>query len=69
MTKMKKILICALAVLMLLSLTACSKTCEECGKKIDGKGVEIDDKYYCDSECALEAGLDAAADAIKDALK
>ena len=69
MTKMKRILICALAVLMLLSLTACSKTCEECGKKIDGKGVEIDDKYYCDSECALEAGLDAAADAIKDALK
>lgn len=65
MTKFKRILVCALAVLMLLSLTACGKTCEECGKKIDGEGVEIQDKYYCDEECAVKAGLDALEDAFK----
>lgn len=54
---MKKILVSLMAVVMLLSMTACGKKCDECGEKIKGDGYEADDKIYCDAECFAKDAL------------
>ena len=58
---MKKFLVAGLAALMLLGLTACSKTCASCGEKVGDEAVEVDGKYYCHDnlKCLLEAGIDS----------
>ncbi len=57
MNKMKKILVCALAVLLVLALTACSGKCAYCGKQIQGKAYESNEKNYCDKDCADDAAF------------
>lgn len=50
MSMIKKILAAALAVLMLVAMTACGKECDYCGKSIKGEAVE---GHYCTTRCAL----------------
>lgn len=50
MSMIKKILICALTVLMLLSMAACGKECDYCGQKIKNEAIE---GKYCKERCAL----------------
>ena len=57
MKMMKKLLVCALAVMLILALTACAGKCAHCGKRIEGKGYEYNEKKYCDDYCAGQAGL------------
>ena len=64
MKAMKKILVGSLAALMLLGLTACGKTCKECGKTIKGDGYEYKDEVYCDVECAGKAFAGDLVDAL-----
>lgn len=49
---MKKLLTLFLAVLMVLTLAACSKTCQECGRDLGDSCFIYKDEYYCDKECA-----------------
>ncbi|MBE6924923.1 MAG: hypothetical protein E7466_06800 [Ruminococcaceae bacterium] len=57
---MKKILVGALAVMMVLGMAACSAKCAYCNDKIDGKGYEYEGKKYCNELCAGLAELEEA---------
>jgi hypothetical protein len=37
-------------------------TCEHCGCKIIGHGIEADGTYYCCAHCARKDGVEAAVD-------
>ncbi|HEY6092304.1 MAG TPA: hypothetical protein VIV83_09955 [Gemmatimonadales bacterium] len=37
-------------------------TCEHCGCKIIGHGIEADGAFYCCAHCARESGVTAVAD-------
>lgn len=67
MSMIKKILICALTVLMLLSMAACGKECDYCGQRIKGEAVE---GKYCKQNCALASkGCARCGADIKEVLK
>lgn len=50
MSMIKKILAAALAVLMLVAMTACGKECDYCGQTIKGEAIE---GKYCKQNCAM----------------
>jgi len=64
MKMMKKILVCALAVMLILALTACAGKCAYCEKHIEGKGYKYDGKVYCDEQCAGDAGMKSFLEGI-----
>ena len=37
-------------------------TCEHCGCRIIGHGIEADGQFYCCAHCAREVGVTAAVD-------
>lgn len=39
-------------------------TCERCGIRILGHGVESGDRFYCGASCARSAGVHGAADHV-----
>jgi hypothetical protein len=44
------------------AIQALAPTCEHCGTRIIGHGVEADGSIYCCANCATEAGVTALAD-------
>jgi hypothetical protein len=44
------------------AIQALAPTCEHCGTRIIGHGVEADGSIYCCANCASEAGVTALAD-------
>lgn len=42
-------------------------TCEHCGCKIIGHGVESEGRFYCGAHCAHEEGVTAVADRAEHA--
>jgi hypothetical protein len=44
------------------AIHALAPTCEHCGCKIVGHGVEIGDAFYCCAHCARRAGLNVVQD-------
>jgi hypothetical protein len=44
------------------AIHALAPTCEQCGCRIVGHGVEASDSFYCGAHCAHEAGVTAAQD-------
>ena len=63
MKTMKKIIACALAVMLVLALTACGAKCAHCGQRIKGDGYKSNDKVYCNQNCADRSAL---ADKLTD---
>lgn len=57
MKTMKKILACALAVMLVLALTACGAKCAHCGQRVKGDGYKSNDKVFCDQNCADRAAF------------
>ena len=39
-------------------------SCEHCGVRVIGHGVEGDGRFFCCAHCASQAGIEAAADRI-----
>ena len=52
-----KLLVGALAAVLLVTVTACGPTCANCGKTVQGEPIEVEGKYYCsqNGECIVEA--------------
>lgn len=52
-----KILVSALAIVMLVTFTACGPTCANCGKTVQGEPIEVEGKHYCSQkgECIVAA--------------
>jgi hypothetical protein len=46
------------------AIHAVAPTCEHCGCRIIGHGVEADGRMFCCANCARKAGLDRVADRI-----
>jgi hypothetical protein len=46
------------------AIQALAPTCEHCGTRIIGHGVEADGSIYCCANCASEAGVTALADRV-----
>jgi hypothetical protein len=46
------------------AIHALAPTCQHCGTRIIGHGVEADGSIYCCANCASEAGVTALADRV-----
>jgi hypothetical protein len=46
------------------AINALAPTCEHCGTRIIGHGVEADGSIYCCANCASEAGVTTLADRV-----
>jgi hypothetical protein len=46
------------------AINALAPSCEHCGTRIIGHGVEADGSIYCCANCASEAGVTALADRV-----
>lgn len=44
------------------AIHALAPSCEHCGCRIVGHGIEAEDAFYCGAHCAHEAGVAAARD-------
>jgi hypothetical protein len=44
------------------AIHALAPTCEHCGVRVVGHGVEGDGRFFCCAHCASEEGLEAVAD-------
>jgi hypothetical protein len=46
------------------AIQALAPTCERCGCRIIGHGIEADGSFFCCAHCAHAAGVDAAQDRV-----
>jgi hypothetical protein len=46
------------------AIQALAPTCERCGCRIIGHGIEADGSFFCCAHCAHVAGVDAAQDRV-----
>ena len=46
------------------AIQALAPTCDDCGCRIIGHGVEADGAFYCCAHCAHRAGVAAAQDRV-----
>ncbi|HYY74192.1 MAG TPA: hypothetical protein VE662_05170 [Solirubrobacterales bacterium] len=46
------------------AIHALAPTCEHCGCRIIGHGIEAGGSFYCCANCAHESGVEAAADRV-----
>jgi hypothetical protein len=46
------------------AIHALAPTCQHCGTRIIGHGVEADGSIFCCANCASEAGITALADRV-----
>ena len=44
------------------AIHALAPTCEHCGCRIIGHGIQAGDRFYCCAHCAQESGVEAVAD-------
>ena len=44
------------------AMRARARTCEYCGVKVSGHGVEADGHFYCCAHCASMAGAEGVSD-------
>jgi hypothetical protein len=49
------------------AIHAMAPTCEHCGCRIVGHGIEADGRMFCCAHCAQEEGVTAAADRVEAA--
>jgi hypothetical protein len=46
------------------AIQALAPTCDDCGCRIIGHGIEADGAFYCCAHCAHQAGVAAAQDRV-----
>jgi len=46
------------------AIHALAPTCDHCGCRVIGHGVEADGSIYCCAHCASESGVEAVADRV-----
>lgn len=46
------------------AIHALAPTCDHCGCRIIGHGIESDDRFFCCAHCAEESGVSAAVDRV-----
>ncbi|HZY64898.1 MAG: hypothetical protein M3N10_07730 [Actinomycetota bacterium] len=46
------------------AIHALAPTCEQCGVKVVGHGIEANGSFYCCAHCAEAAGADGARDRV-----
>ncbi len=46
------------------AIHALAPTCENCGVRVIGHGVEADGRFFCCAHCAEHAGAEQAADRV-----
>ena len=46
------------------AIDALAPTCEACGTRVLGHGVDADDKVYCGAHCARKSGISEARDSV-----
>lgn len=47
------------------AIQAMAPTCDRCGTRIVGHGIEADTRMYCCAHCARQEGSDEAVDRIR----
>lgn len=46
------------------AIHALAPTCDHCGCRIIGHGIESEDRFFCCAHCAEESGVSAAVDRV-----
>jgi hypothetical protein len=46
------------------AIHALAPTCDHCGVRIIGHGIEADGSFYCCAHCASKEGVEAVADRV-----